>query len=59
MKFTKEMTVNEAIDVSTKAMQILNDFTIDTCCGGNNTIEQGAKEVNVDVEQVINALNQI
>lgn len=59
MTFTKDMTVNQAIDISEKALQILNSFNIDTCCGGTSSIEQGAKEANVDVEVVIQELNKI
>lgn len=59
MTFTKDMTVNQAIDINDKAMQILNDFNIDTCCGGNNSIEQGAAEVHADLERVLEALNNM
>lgn len=59
MTFTKDMTVNQAIDISERALQILNSFNIDTCCGGTSTIEAGAKEVHVDVEEVLRALNDI
>lgn len=57
MMFMKEMTVNQAIEISDKAMQILNDFNIDTCCGGNLSIEEGAKTAHVNIDQVMAALN--
>ncbi|MCF6093137.1 DUF542 domain-containing protein [Microaerobacter geothermalis] len=59
MNITKETVINDIIEANSNAMALLNQFNIDTCCGTFNTLEQGAKQANADVEEVIKKLKEI
>ncbi|MGO4888443.1 DUF542 domain-containing protein [Anaerobacillus sp. MEB173] len=59
MKYTKEMTVEQIMESSREAMQILTQFNVDTCCGAKNSLEHQAKADNADLEEVLAKLNAI
>lgn len=56
-EISKEMTINQILKLYPKSSAILNQFKIDTCCGGTRTIEQAVKEDKADLDSLLQALN--
>lgn len=55
---TKEMTVNQVLKLYPKSVGIFSKFNIDSCCGGNRSLEQSAREDKVVLEDLMAALYQ-
>ena len=55
---TKEMIINDVVSKYPETMKILNDFKVDSCCGGGQSIAVTAAVGNVNVPHLIEALNQ-
>ncbi|MBI5038794.1 MAG: DUF542 domain-containing protein [Nitrospirae bacterium] len=56
-KITKEMTVNQVLKLYPATIGILNQFNIDSCCGGNRNLEQASKEDKAVLEDLLSKLN--
>ena len=54
---SKEMTINQIIRLYPQTMEIFNRFDVDICCGGNRSITTAAAEENVDLDDLLGALN--
>ena len=55
---TKEMIINDIVNKYPETMKILNDFKVDSCCGGGQSIAVTAAVGNVDVPALMEALNK-
>ena len=55
---TKEMIINDIVHKYPATMKVLNDFKVDSCCGGGQSIAATAAVGNVDIPQLMDALNQ-
>jgi len=55
---TKEMTVNQVLKLYPKSVGVFSKFNIDSCCGGNRSLEQAAREDKVVLEDLMTALYQ-
>ncbi|HZX48133.1 MAG TPA: DUF542 domain-containing protein [Nitrospirota bacterium] len=54
----KEMTVNQVLKLYPKSVGVFSKFNIDSCCGGNRSLEQAAREDKVVFEDLMTALYQ-
>ena len=55
---TKEMIINDVVNKYPETMKVLNDFKVDSCCGGGQSIAVTAAVGNVDVPELMEALNK-
>jgi len=51
------MTVNQVLKLYPATIGILNQFNIDSCCGGNRSLEQASKEDKAALEDLLSKLN--
>ena len=56
---TKEMTVNQVLKLYPKSVGVFSKFNIDSCCGGNRSLEQAAREDKVVLEDLMTALYEV
>ncbi len=57
-QITKDMTVNQVLKLYPKTVGVFNTFNIDSCCGGNRSIEQASKEDKAALEELLSTLNK-
>ena len=50
-------SVNELLRLYPAAGRVLNDYGIDTCCGGGDSLEDAARAANIDVTLLLGALS--
>jgi iron-sulfur cluster repair protein YtfE (RIC family) len=55
-EITSDSTVDAVISATPSAVGVLNEYLIDTCCGGRSTIGEAAAHAHVDAAVVIQAL---
>lgn len=55
---TLQTTVNQLIDMDTRWMNALNEWNVDTCCGGNHSLELAAKEAGIDPEELMQRIKE-
>jgi regulator of cell morphogenesis and NO signaling len=55
---TENMTINEVIQKYPETMKVFNDFKVDSCCGGGQSIAVTAAMGNANVPELIKALNE-
>ena len=55
---TKEMIINDIVNKYPETMKVLNDFKVDSCCGGGQSIAVTAALGNTDIPALIEALNK-
>ena len=55
---TKEMTVNQVLKLYPKSVGVFSKFNIDSCCGGNRSLDQAAREDKAVLEDMMKALDQ-
>jgi iron-sulfur cluster repair protein YtfE (RIC family) len=53
---TTDSTVDAVISATPFAIGVLNEYLIDTCCGGRATIGEAAAHAHVDPAVVVRAL---
>jgi hybrid cluster-associated redox disulfide protein len=61
-KFTKDMTIEEALELNPKAREVFAKFGMGcfVCSGAlMETIEEGAQAHGIDVEQLVKELNKL
>lgn len=51
------MTVNQVLKLYPVTIGIFNQFNIDSCCGGNRSLEQASKEDKAALEDLLSNLN--
>ena len=54
----KEMTVNQVLKLYPKSVGVFSKFNIDSCCGGNRSLDQAAREDKAVLEDMMKALDQ-
>lgn len=59
MKNLKEMKVGDIVTDDFRAAEIFKQQGIDFCCGGNQSLEQAAKEKKLDIVELENKLNNL
>jgi regulator of cell morphogenesis and NO signaling len=55
---TEDMTINEVIKKHPETMGVFNDFKVDSCCGGGQSIAVTAAVAGANVPELITALNE-
>jgi regulator of cell morphogenesis and NO signaling len=55
---TKEMSINQVIAKYPKTVGVFNQFNIDSCCGGHESLEIAVKKNNVDINKLIESLKE-
>jgi regulator of cell morphogenesis and NO signaling len=59
MKNLKEMKVGDIVTDDYRTAEVFKQQGIDFCCGGNQSLEQAAKEKKLDVAELENKLNNL
>ena len=54
---TREMVINDVIKSYPQSIAVFNQFRVDSCCGGGQSIEKTATRDGVDVASLMQALN--
>jgi regulator of cell morphogenesis and NO signaling len=49
-------TINEVIGMYPETVTVFNSFGMDSCCGGDETLEVAAEEAEVDRDSLMSAL---
>ncbi len=58
MKITKDRIINDVIKKYPPSIAVFNEFRVDSCCGGGQSIEKTAAADGVDVDALLQALNE-
>ncbi len=58
-KITKDMVVNDVVNQYPKTAEIFTKYGVDTCCGGVQSIEKTVAACNVNIDEVLFALNAV
>lgn len=53
----ENMTINEIVSSHPETMKVFNDWKVDSCCGGAQSIASAAALNNVDTDKLLEALN--
>ena len=54
---TKDMIINDVINKFPETMKVFNDFKVDSCCGGGQSIATTAAVSNSNIPELMEALN--
>jgi regulator of cell morphogenesis and NO signaling len=57
-KITKDLVVNDCIQLYPKTIGVFTNFNIDSCCGGAVSIEDAARRDGAALEELLKALNE-
>ncbi len=55
---TKDMTINDVVSKHPETMKVFNDFKVDSCCGGGQSIAATAAVSNTNIPDLMEALNK-
>ena len=58
MEITKDRIINDVIKKYPPSIAVFNEFRVDSCCGGGQSIEKTAAADGVDVNALLQALNE-
>lgn len=58
MKITKDRIINDVIKKYPPSIAVFNEFRVDSCCGGGQSIEKTAAADGIDVDALLQALNE-
>lgn len=58
MKITRDRIINDVIKKYPPSIAVFNEFRVDSCCGGGQSIEKTAAADGVDVDALLQALNE-
>ena len=52
------MTINDVVTKHPETLKVFNDFKVDSCCGGAESIATTAAVSNVNIPELVEALNK-
>lgn len=55
---TKQDVINDVIKRYPRTIAVFNQYRVDSCCGGGQSIEKTATRYGVNVEALLRALNE-
>ena len=55
---TKDMIINDVVNKYPETMKVFNDFKVDSCCGGGQSIATTAAVSNANIPELMEALNK-
>ena len=55
---TKDMTINDVVKKYPDTLKVFGDFKVDSCCGGAESIATTAAVSNVNIPELMEALNK-
>ncbi|HEX7004602.1 MAG TPA: DUF542 domain-containing protein [Trueperaceae bacterium] len=55
-QITRETSVNRILELAPDAIVVLDEFGIDSCCGGSLSLGEAAQEATVDADLVLSRL---
>ena len=55
---TRDMTINDVIKDYPQSIAVFNEFRVDSCCGGGQTIDKTATSDGVNIDALLQALNK-
>ena len=58
MEITRDKIINDVIKKYPKSIAVFNEFRVDSCCGGGQSIEKTAAADGIDVDALLQALNE-
>jgi len=56
---TKQDVINDVIKLYPKSIAVFNQYRVDSCCGGGQSIEKTATRDGVNMEALLKALNDV
>lgn len=54
----RDMVINDVIKKYPQSIAVFNQFRVDSCCGGGQSIDKTATRDGVDVDLLVQALNE-
>ncbi|MBS1262894.1 MAG: Iron-sulfur cluster repair protein ScdA [Methanonatronarchaeales archaeon] len=51
--------IDDVIRANPEALRVFSDFGIDTCCGAQRSLREGAEDASVDAEELMTALRSL
>jgi iron-sulfur cluster repair protein YtfE (RIC family) len=54
---TRDMVINDVIKKYPQTIAVFNQFRVDSCCGGGQSIDKTSTRDGVDVDLLMQALN--
>ncbi len=58
MEITRDRIINDVIKEYPQSIAVFNEFRVDSCCGGGQSIEKTATADGIDVGALLQALNE-
>ena len=55
---TKNMTIADVVKAYPFSIELLNDFHLDYCCGGNDKLEYAVSKLGLDLKSFVDVLNK-
>jgi regulator of cell morphogenesis and NO signaling len=55
---TKDMIINDVVNKYPETMKVFNDFKVDSCCGGGQSIATTAAVSNTNIPELMEELNK-
>lgn len=51
--------IDDVIDADPGAMRVFSEYGVDTCCGAQRSLREGAEEASVDLDDLLSALRSL
>jgi len=51
--------IDDVIDAHPQALRVFSDFDVDTCCGAQRSLRDGAEDASVDIDELLEALRSL
>lgn len=58
-KITPNMVINEVIKEYPETLRVLSHYEIDSCCGGQHTLEEAARAKRIDIQVLVRELEAV
>ncbi len=58
LTITKDITINDVVTKHPETLKVFNYFKVDSCCGGAESIATTAAVSNVNIPELMEALNK-
>lgn len=55
---TEDMTINDVVSKYPETLKVFNDFKVDSCCGGAESVATTAAVSNANIAELMEALNK-